>query len=170
LTTEHTLYLLRHAKSSWSDPALADHERPLAQRGRRDAKRIAEHLVRLGIEPELVLCSSAERTLETLELLRPALGGSTVRHEARLYAAPVEALIELVRVLPHDVASAMLIGHNPGLQELALFLTSPSVERERLEAKFPTAALATVELRVPWSRLSRANAELTGFVVPKQLR
>jgi phosphohistidine phosphatase len=70
----HTVYLLRHAKSSWSDPTLADQDRPLARRGRRDAKRVAEHLVRLGIEPELVLCSASERTRETLELVRPAFG------------------------------------------------------------------------------------------------
>jgi phosphohistidine phosphatase SixA len=72
----HTLYLLRHAKSSWADPTLLDHERPLAPRGRRDAKRIATHLAQLGIEPELVLCSTAARTRETLELVRPALVAS----------------------------------------------------------------------------------------------
>jgi phosphohistidine phosphatase len=84
----HSLYLVRHAKSSWSDPTLPDQERPLAGRGRRDAKRIANHLLRLGIMPELVLCSTAQRTRETLELVRPALGATaTVRLEAELYAA-----------------------------------------------------------------------------------
>jgi phosphohistidine phosphatase len=78
----HTLYLLRHAKSSWADPALPDYQRPLAPRGLRDVKRIARHLVRLGIEPELVLCSSAERTRETLELIRPALGATAHLVEA----------------------------------------------------------------------------------------
>src|SRR4029450_3931458 len=83
----HTLYLLRHAKSSWADPTLPDHERPLARRGRRDAKRIAKHLVRLGIQPQLVLCSSAERTRETFDRVRSALGAaSTVSLEAQLYA------------------------------------------------------------------------------------
>src|SRR6476661_6101124 len=107
----HTLYLLRHAKSSWADPTLPDHERPLAPRGRRDAKRIATHLARLGIEPELVLCSSAQRTRETLELLRPALGATpTVRLEAKLYAASAETLLERIRALPEAIASAMLIG------------------------------------------------------------
>ena len=77
-----SLYLLRHAKSSWSDPALPDHERPLSPRGRRDAKRIADHLLELGIEPALVLCSTAARTRETLELVRPALGAAVVKLEA----------------------------------------------------------------------------------------
>ena len=89
-----TLYLLRHAKSSWAEPALPDRNRPLAPRGRRDANRIAKHLVRLEIQPELVLCSSAVRTCETLERLRVARGGgSTVRLEDELYGASAEQLL-----------------------------------------------------------------------------
>ena len=167
----HTLYLLRHAKSSWSDPTLPDHERPLASRGRRDAKRIAEHLVRLGIEPELVLCSSARRTRETLELLRTALGPTpTIRLEKELYAAPSDRLLERIRALPEAVSSVMLIGHNPGLQQLAVVLVSPGAELERLDAKFPTAALATLTLaNTSWSQLCHSDAVLAAYVVPKQL-
>src|SRR6476619_4579368 len=106
----HTLYLLRHAKSSWDDPTLSDRDRPLAPRGRRDAKRIAQHLVRLGIEPELVLCSSALRTRETLELVRPALGPTpTISLEAALYAASCDVLLERIRAVPEAVDSVMLI-------------------------------------------------------------
>jgi phosphohistidine phosphatase len=167
----HSLYLIRHAKSSWSDPTLPDQERPLARRGRRDAKRIAKHLLRLGIMPELVLCSPAQRTRETLELVRPALGTTaTVRLEAELYAASAETLLERLRAVPEEVASVMLIGHNPGLQDLALVLASAGTELERLEAKFPTAALATLTLpRATWRRLSQADAVLAAYVVPKQL-
>jgi len=167
----HTLYLLRHAKSSWADPRLPDHERPLASRGRRDAKRIAEHLVRLGIEPELVLCSPARRTRETLELLQTALGPTpTIRLEEELYAASSERLLERIRALPEAVASVMLIGHNPGLQQLAVGLTSPGAELERLDAKFPTAALATLTLaNTSWNQLSHTDAVLAAYVVPKQL-
>jgi phosphohistidine phosphatase len=133
----HTLYLLRHAKSSWSDPTVADQERALARRGRRDAKRIAEYLVQLGIEPELVLCSTAERARQTLERVRAALGAtSTVRLEAVLYAASAEALLKRIRLVPEEVASLMLIGHNPGLQDLALALASAGPEVARLKAKF----------------------------------
>jgi phosphohistidine phosphatase len=86
-SSAHVLYLLRHANSGWADPTLPDRERPLAPRGRRDAKRIAKYLRQLGCQPELVLCSAAARTRETLELLRPALGNSAVTLEEELYAA-----------------------------------------------------------------------------------
>ena len=167
----HTLYLLRHAKSSWSDPTLADRERPLAPRGRRDAKRIAEHLVRLGIEPDLILCSPAERTRQTLEQVSAALGANpTLRLEAGLYAASADELLERIRVVPEDVASVMLIGHNPGLQDLALALASAGPGLARLKAKFPTAALATLTLpKATWSQTSEADAVLAAYVVPNQL-
>jgi len=166
------LYLLRHAKSSWEDPALPDRERPLAPRGRRDAKRMAKHLVRLGIEPELVLCSPAVRTRETLDLVRPALGaGTEVRLEEGLYAASSDELLERIRVVPETVASVMLIGHNPGMQRLAIVLASGGAELERLEAKFPTTALATLTFEsATWSRLGPADAVLAGYVVPRKLR
>jgi phosphohistidine phosphatase len=167
---ERTLHLLRHAKSSWDDPTLADRERPLAPRGRRDAKRIAEHLRRLGCEPQLVLCSSAARTRETLELIRPALATSTAEVEDELYAASCDELLARVRRVPGDVDSVMLIGHNPGLHELALLLAATGDELERLEAKFPTAALATLAVATSWDRLSSAEATLAAYVVPKQLR
>ena len=165
-----TLYLLRHAKSSWDDPALADHERPLAQRGRRDAKRIGDHLARLGVEPELVLCSSSVRTCETLELLLPATGASTVSFEDGLYAASSDELLTRVRRVPAEVASLMLIGHNPGLQDLALALASAGDELDRVREKFPTAALATLAVPTEWDRLAEGAATLEAYVVPKGLR
>jgi phosphohistidine phosphatase len=165
-----TLYLLRHAKSSWADSTLADPERPLANRGRRDAKLIARHLRALGSEPELVLCSSAVRTRETVELVRPAVGAATVVVEEGLYAASCNQLLTRVRLLPDSVASVMLIGHNPGLHELALALAGAGEELQRLEAKFPTAALATLTHGKTWSRLEPGEATLAAYVVPRQLR
>jgi phosphohistidine phosphatase len=165
----HTLYLLRHAKSSWDDPALADHERPLASRGRRDGKRVAEHLRREKLEPELVLCSSAARTRETLELVRPALGDATVLVEDELYGASSDGLLARIRQVPDEVASVLVIGHNPGLEELALELASSGDELERLEEKFPTGALARLELAEQWGRVAPGGATLTAYVVPKQL-
>lgn len=164
-----TLYLLRHAKSSWANLGLADCERPLAPRGLRDAKRIAKHVGRLGITPELVLCSSAVRTQETLDLLRPTLAGAAVQVEEQLYGASSETLLERIRSVPDEVGSVLLIGHNPGLQDLALALASRGAELKRLDAKFPTAALATLALG-HWSILSPGGAELVAYVVPKQLR
>jgi len=165
-----TLYLLRHAKSSWDDPALADHERPLAPRGRRAAKRIAEHLRSLGIEPELVVCSSSTRTRETLELLLPAIGGSTLLYEDVLYHASREELLARVRRVPDDVGSLMLIGHNPGMHDLASSLASGGDELERVRAEYPTAALATLTLASTWSRLALGEATLESYVVPRELR
>jgi phosphohistidine phosphatase len=98
-----TLFLLRHAKSSWDDPALPDHERPLAPRGLRDAKRIAKHVGRLGITPELVLCSTAVRTQQTLDLLRPKVGEVTVQVEEQLYGASSETLLKRIRSVSDQV-------------------------------------------------------------------
>jgi phosphohistidine phosphatase len=166
----HTLYLLRHAKSSWDDPRLVDHARPLAPRGRRDATRIARHLGRVGVEPGLVLCSSAARTRETLELLRPAIDNAAVAIEDELYAASSDELLARLRRVPDAVASVMLIGHNPGLHELALVLAAAGRELGRLEEKFPTAALATLALGTTWSGLAPGGSTLAAYVVPKQLR
>jgi phosphohistidine phosphatase len=148
------LYLLRHAKSSWDDPTLADHDRPLAARGRKAAKAIGAYLREHDIEPELVLCSSAARTRETLERV-----GLTGRIEDALYGAGASALLARLHEVPDEVASVMLIGHNPGMQQLAFDLAG-------LDDKFPTAALATLACD-GWSDLQRA--ELVDYVKPKDL-
>jgi phosphohistidine phosphatase len=165
-----TLYLLRHAKSSWENPTLLDRERPLAPRGRRDGKLIAEHARRAHVSPELVLCSSAARTRETLDLVRPALTSSSVMFEDELYGASSAGLLARLHLVPDEVESVLLIGHNPGLQQLAVDLASAGDELERLAAKFPTAALATLALEAPWSRVAAGDATLVDYVVPKQLR
>ena len=163
------LYLLRHAKSSWEDATLADHERPLAKRGRRASKAIARHLRREGVNPEVVLCSSAIRTLETLERIEPELGGANVRIEPRIYEASAGGLLALVRELDVDVGSAMLIGHNPGLEHLIADLARAGPELDRLREKFPTAALATLELAGTWRELAPGGTELVSFLKPKEL-
>jgi phosphohistidine phosphatase len=164
------LYLLRHAKSSWKDRSLPDHDRPLAGRGRRAAKAIARHLREQGIEPELVLCSSARRARETLERIEPALGTGAARVEDDLYAASAGALLERLRSVPNTVESVMLIGHNPGLQELALDLARPAPTVHELATKFPTAALATLEFSASsWQELDRGTVELVALVRPRDL-
>jgi phosphohistidine phosphatase len=163
------LHLLRHAKSSWDDPTLADHDRPLAKRGRRACELVAEHLRGERIEPELVLCSSALRTRETLERIAPAIGDAEVRVEQDLYGANAGRLLERLREIPDEVTSAMLIGHNPAMQELALTLARADGEVAQMRAKFPTAALATFELEVSWGELAPGTGSLLGFVKPKQL-
>ena len=166
--TGQRLYLLRHAKSSWTGPRLADHDRPLTSRGRRAAKAIGRHLRDQGIEPEFVLCSPATRARETLERIGPARHGAHV--EPELYGAGAGALLARLHEVPAAVPSVMLIGHNPGLQELALLLSRSGPGVRELEAKFPTAALATLALPRPgWSALDRGTAELIDFVRPRDL-
>jgi phosphohistidine phosphatase len=162
----HELYLLRHAKSSWDEPGLADHERPLAPRGRKASKKLALYLRDQEIRPDLVLCSSARRTRETLERIRSSLGEPVAEIEDGLYAADAASLLARLREVPEAVGSAFLIGHNPGLQELAILL-APS--EPRLAAKFPTGALASFAIASPWSRVGETPAELTAYVVPREL-
>lgn len=164
------LYLLRHAKSSWDDAALADHDRPLAPRGRRAAKKMAKHVHDMGVQPALVLCSSARRARDTLKRIASVLPRDTeVRIEDRLYGASDQDLLERLREIPDETTSAMVVGHNPGLEDLATLLAAPG-SRARLEEKFPTGALAT--LAIPgagWTALEGGTAELVDFVVPKGL-
>jgi phosphohistidine phosphatase len=165
------LFLLRHAKSSWDDPTLADHDRPLSARGRRAAKLMAEHLRREGIAPELVLCSPSRRTRQTLTRIAPAGLGENVdvQIDSELYTASAAKLLEVLHEVPDEVQSVMLIGHNPGIQDLALSLARGGSEVVRVRSKFPTAALATLELDGSWRELVPGGAELVSLVKPKEL-
>ena len=116
----HRIELLRHAKSSWDDPGLADRERPLARRGVKATARLREHLRRSGIAPDLVLCSPAARAVETWERVRDGLAGDMrVGIEAELYAASADQLLARLGQLPESAGSVLVIGHNPGIGELA---------------------------------------------------
>jgi phosphohistidine phosphatase len=168
--TDLRLYLLRHAKSSWTDADLADHDRPLAGRGRRAADAIADHMRAEAIAPELVLCSTARRARETYERIEPALAAAPVRYEAGLYGASAMSLLERLRGLPDDVDSVLLVGHNPAIEELAVALARPSPRRRDLEVKFPTGALATLTGPLPsWRGLDHDSVELVAFVRPRDL-
>lgn len=162
--------LLRHAKSSWKDCGLADHDRPLAPRGRRATKLLREHLRRESVAPAVILCSSARRTRETLKRIGPALAKEVpVRIERELYAAPAQRLLERLRALDDEVDSVLVIGHNPGLQQLALSLSGGGEQLDAMRRKYPTGALATLEFGGSWSELAPGSAELTDFVTPKRL-
>ena len=144
-----TLYLLRHAKSSWDDPALADHDRPLAPRGLRNAAALAAHLRAEGVVPELVLCSTAQRARETLAAILPALGGDTeILVESGLYGSSAEELLARLHAVPEIVGSVMIVAHNPGLEDLASRLAGDEAP-ERL----PTAALVELSTGGPWATL-----------------
>ena len=164
------LLLLRHAKSSWDQPDLADHDRPLAPHGRRAAIALGEHLRGLAEPPELVVCSSAARTVETLQLIRPELPASTsVSVDAALYDADTDELLRRVRQLPATVTCAMLIGHNPGIGDLAVLLAGRGdrTVRAAMAAKFPTAALARLAFDRPWSDVDPGAATLEEYWTPR---
>lgn len=167
---ERRLYLLRHAKSSWKDAELADHDRPLAGRGRRAADAIGRHMRAQAIAPEVVLSSTARRARETAERIRPSLPASPIRYEPELYGASATELLERLRALPDTVASVLLIGHNPAMEELALAIARPSPRRRELEMKFPTGALATLSVgSASWRELGRESGDLVSFVRPRDL-
>lgn len=167
------LYLLRHAKSSWDTPDLADIDRPLAARGRRDAEAMAAYLHQQSIVPALVLCSPARRTRQTLKPLKRWVPASAIVFDDTLYAAPVDRLLDRVQEIDDSVSSAMLIAHEPGIRELGLLLAGKgdATARARMEEKFPTGALAALALSSDhWRSIRSGEADLQWFVRPKDLR
>lgn len=166
----HHLYLLRHAKSSWEDPALADRERPLARRGRKACKLVAAYLEDREISPSAVIVSPALRARQTFARVAKGLPDGTADwQEPRLYSAESGDLIEVLRELPPDLRSVMLIGHNPAIQGLAARLATDGKGLAALHRKFPTGALATLSFAVPWVDLRPGVANLDEFIRPKQL-
>jgi phosphohistidine phosphatase len=165
----HQLLLLRHAKSSWDDPTLADRKRPLAKRGRRAAELIGEHLRAAGVRPGLVICSPSRRTRETLELL--SLDGPEIRLEDAVYEASQKELAAVVRGLPEAVHSVLLIGHNPSMGDLATWLSGQDRTEAagRLREKFPTGALAVFETEKTWRDLAPGGTRLVSFQTPRDL-
>jgi len=159
-----TLLLLRHAKSSWDDPAIADFDRPLATRGERDAPEMGRALALRGPLPQVIVSSPAVRTRETLGLFLEAAGLKTrPKFEASLYGASVTDLLQAVRKLPAAKACALMVGHNPGLEELVAGLTG-------VRAEMPTAALACLELKcADWEETGPGAGELRWLLKPKEL-
>ena len=167
-----TLWLLRHAKASAGGDGLADRDRHLSGRGRDAAARIGRYLAEREVCPDLVLCSSSLRTRETIELVASELAGElSIDYEDELYLASERDLRHSVEQVPDSMASVMLVGHNPGMAELALQLAArghPDALAE-LRRKFPTGALAEFRIDAPrWRQFAR-GCELVAFVTPKGL-
>lgn len=167
------LLLLRHAKSDWAEFGLADHDRPLSPRGERAAAALARYFRRTVPAPDLVLCSSARRTVDTLTALRPALPAAVpVRVTEALYEVGAGAILDQLRRVEDTVGVLLVVGHNPGMAGIALSLAGPEGDPEALRAlalKFPTGGLATLELDGTWRDLSPGIARLTGFIRPRDL-
>lgn len=165
------LHLLRHAKSSWELAGQLDHARGLTPRGRDDIELISKQLKSSGVSPDLIICSSARRTAETLAGLDASIvKDAKVKITDDAYQASTSDLLELLRAVKPKHDSVMLIGHNPSIHDLAVDLASGGEELEKLAAKFPTAALAEFKFDGDWSELDSDGAELVSFTTPKQLR
>jgi phosphohistidine phosphatase len=163
-----TLLLLRHAKSSWDEPTVADFDRPLAARGRRDAPRLGRFLGSSGVVPDFVLCSTAKRARETWKLVaKAAKYDGRVDYADQVYEATTERLVRLVRSLPAEAETAMLVGHNPGFEDLIHMLCTPD---GRMGLLVPTGTLACVELGVDrWETVGGGAGSLRWLVVPRIL-
>ena len=167
----HHLHLLRHAKSD-RDEAVEDHERPLSRRGREAARRVAENLPAALGALDLVLCSTALRTRDTAELVLAGFAAPPrILYEDGLYLAGRAVLMRRLRGLDESAGAVMVIGHNPGLHELALALASPDSPRYRALAtgKFPTTARVSFAIPQPWATIARSRHKVTDYVTAKSL-
>ncbi|TPG40375.1 histidine phosphatase family protein [Sphingomonas koreensis] len=165
-----TLTLLRHAKSGWDNPVLRDFDRPLNAKGARAAALIGQHMRALGLAFDHVVASPAQRVIETVEQIGSGYG-RTIEPEwdRRLYLASTSMLLDLIHALPAEVDRVMLIGHNPGLEELVLLLVADNDLRREAAIKFPTATIAELQLDGTWSALLPGAATLTRFIRPRDL-
>jgi phosphohistidine phosphatase len=169
-----TLSLLRHAKSSWKNPTLPDRDRPLATRGMTDAPLMGKAMAERGIDPELVLCSSARRTRDTLALVLPELKvePKVVYEDALYHASPAE-MFNMLHELQPGASRVMMVGHNPELQSFVLDLvgSGPKHFRDRLREKYPTAGLAVINFASGlWSSIAVNSGTLNLFLTPNDLR
>lgn len=162
--TMKTIYLLRHAKSSWDNQALSDFDRPLNERGQRAAPFIGALMKERGLLPEAIFSSPALRAKTTSELVASAAGIETpIIFDDRIYAASPMRLLTLIRAIGDDIASAMIVGHNPGMEGFLWYLTG------KLEP-MPTATLAASELDVAkWADVTERCGNLTEIIRPKEL-
>lgn len=167
--TELRLYLLRHAKSGWDNPKLADFDRPLAPRGEREAAEMAALIAARAYRPARILCSSAQRTRETLGAVLKALPEeSSIETTRRLYEADAERLLGVLWE-QRSMSSVMMIGHNPGLHQLAQLLAGTGDDRalHRLRTDFPPASLAMIEFAAAaWSDVRPGSGRLIAFETP----
>jgi len=159
-----TLFLLRHAKSNWKDQSLPDFERPLNRRGKEASERVGRYLRDHVIVPELVLSSPAVRARDTVDRVsRKAKWDTEIRYDQRIYEAAGVSLLELVTQIENDRKTALLVGHNPGMEELLLLLTGNTEQ-------LPTAALAKVEIKTTrWATAVAKKARLVWLITPREL-
>ena len=167
-----TLYVLRHAKSDWGDELLRDFDRPLNGRGRKAAKAMGGEMRERGLAPDLVLLSPSRRTTETLARVEEGYGAKfEKREEQAIYLAEAGTLIDLIRSAPAKSERLMVVGHNPGMQELVHALAKgPPDLLEEAGAKFPTGAFAEIRFDVrDWADVSPGSGSIRSFLKPREL-
>ena len=168
-----TIFLLRHAKSSWDDDSLSDHDRPLSERGRAAAPRMGAYMRGAGYLPDLVLCSTSTRTRQTLDAVLSELGVEpATEFQEELYLAAPSEMLDLVRSVPDTVEAVLMVGHNPGTGMLAAALSGDGLPDKifLMRAKFPTTGLAIVELSVDrWKDVVDGCGTLKEFIRPRDL-
>jgi phosphohistidine phosphatase len=165
------LLLLRHAKAGWASGTM-DLDRPLSRRGQGAAARMGGYLRDEGLAPDLVLMSPARRTQETWDLVRPLVGDATTREDERIYEAPVLRLLSVVQEVEPEVRTLLVIGHNPGFEDLAKLLVGEGDQDAilRLGRKYPTAGLAVIDFpQEGWSDVQPGTGRLERFATPKSL-
>ena len=167
------LAILRHAKSSWDDPGLDDFNRPLNERGWKAARRMGRELKQRRLRFDLVLSSTSARTRETIDGVQEKYDfAAPIKFDPKLYLAGEAVLLERVRVLSEEVEAPLFVGHNPGLEQLIAGLTRDDKKglRRRVAGKFPTAALAIVELPAErWAEVEPGSGEVVDLILPKEL-
>ncbi|MDP4002797.1 histidine phosphatase family protein [Methylobacterium sp. NEAU K] len=165
------LILLRHAKSD-RPAGVADHERPLNPRGRRAAPAVGAHVAEQGFRPDLALVSTAARTRETWEAIAAALGNPETRWQREIYEAPAQRILDVVRGAPDAAATVIVVGHNPGLGDLAASLAGEGARKDlaRLATEFPTAAYAVIAFEAEgWGAIGPGQGRLERFVRPRDI-
>jgi phosphohistidine phosphatase len=166
------LTLLRHAKSGWDDPVSRDFDRPLNPRGRRAARTVGREMKAQGLVFDRVLASPARRVIETLEEVAAGFGTIGPEYDRRLYLAATATLLDIVRHAPDSAERLLLVGHNPGLEELALRLAREDDDalRGEVEVKYPTGTVAEIELPVEsWTEVKEGTGRIARFIRPRDL-
>lgn len=167
------LLLVRHVKSAWDDASIADHDRPLSRRGAKALTRLRDHMRQIDRPPELVLCSTARRTVDTFEGMRTVLPhDARVEMERAIYDASGDTLLSRLQFIGDDIGCAMVIGHNPAVQDVALSLVGagdPDM-RAQLSAKLPTGAAVTLSFDGAWGDLRAGTARLDDVFMPRPPR
>lgn len=167
-----TLYILRHAKSDWGNESLRDFDRPLNGRGRKAAKAMGCEMRERGIAPDLVLLSPSARTTETLARVEEGFGAEFEKvEEQSIYLAEAGTLLDLIKSAPAKSERLMVVGHNPGMQELVRALANgPPNLLEEARTKFPTGALVEISFDVSdWPDVSPGRGSIRSFLKPREL-